>query len=75
MELGENTSKGEKPKQFQGSGFKPKGNFVKKGVPIKGANPRGMLVGNPKERASIAMKWDITSKIAPNPNQGMGVLR
>jgi hypothetical protein len=24
-----------KPKQFQGSGFKPKGNFVKKGAPFK----------------------------------------
>jgi hypothetical protein len=29
---GQDISKGEKPKQFQGSGFKPKGNFVKKGV-------------------------------------------
>jgi hypothetical protein len=27
--------KGEKPKQFQGSGFKPKGNFIKKGAPFK----------------------------------------
>ncbi len=27
---GQDTSKGEKPKQFQGSGFKLKGNFVKK---------------------------------------------
>jgi hypothetical protein len=26
----QNTSKEEMPKQFQGSGFKPKGNFVKK---------------------------------------------
>jgi hypothetical protein len=26
----------DKPKQFQGSGFKPKGNFVKKGTPFKG---------------------------------------
>jgi hypothetical protein len=25
-----------KPKKFQGSGFKPKGNFVKKGAPYKG---------------------------------------
>jgi hypothetical protein len=32
---GQNTSKGEKPKQFQGSGFKPKGNFIKKGAPLK----------------------------------------
>jgi hypothetical protein len=33
---GQDTSKGEKPKQFQGLGFKPKGNFVKKGVHFKG---------------------------------------
>jgi hypothetical protein len=26
-----------KPKTFQGSGFKPKGNFVKKGAPSKGS--------------------------------------
>jgi hypothetical protein len=32
---GQDTLKGEKPKQFQGSGFKPKGNFVKKGAPFK----------------------------------------
>ncbi len=29
---GQDTSKGEKSKQFQGSGFKPKGNFIKKRV-------------------------------------------
>jgi len=33
----------DKPKQFQGAGFKPKGNFVKKGLLSKGANPREML--------------------------------
>jgi hypothetical protein len=34
-----------------------------------------MLVGSLKACISIAMKWDIAPKIAPNPNQGMGVLR
>jgi hypothetical protein len=34
-----------------------------------------MLVGSPKEHVSIAMKCSITPNIAPNPNQGMGVLR
>jgi hypothetical protein len=34
-----------------------------------------MLVGSPKEHVSIAMKWDITPNIAPNPNQGMEALR
>jgi hypothetical protein len=61
-----------KPKQFQSSGFKPKGNFIKKGALFKVSQPKGMLVGSPKERVSIAMKWGIIPKIAPNPNQGMG---
>jgi hypothetical protein len=26
--------------------FQPKGNFVEKGAPLKGTNPRGMLMGN-----------------------------
>ncbi len=34
--------KGEEPKQFQGSGFKPKANFVKKGAPFKGSQPKGV---------------------------------
>jgi len=32
----QDTSNEEKPKKFQGSGFKPKGNFIKKGVPFEG---------------------------------------
>jgi hypothetical protein len=31
----------DKPKQFQGSGFKPKRNFVKKGAPFKASQPKG----------------------------------
>jgi hypothetical protein len=31
-----------------------------------------MLVGSPKELATIAIKWDITPKIAPNPNREWG---
>ncbi len=38
----------EKPKQFQGSGFKPKGNFVKKGVPFKASQPKGDVGVKPK---------------------------
>jgi len=72
---GQDTSKGEKPKQFQGSGFKPKGDFVKKGLLSKGANPREMLVGNLGEHVSIVMKWAIIPRIAPNSNWGMGLLR
>jgi hypothetical protein len=33
----------EKPKQFQGSGFKPKGSFVKKGAPFKGSQTKGTM--------------------------------
>jgi hypothetical protein len=56
-------------------GFKPKGNFVKKGLFLKQTNLRGVLVGSPKDNVSIAMKWGITPKIAPNPNRGMEVPR
>jgi len=72
---GQNTSKGEKPKQFQGSGFKPKGNFTKKRAPFKASQPKGDASGDPREYASIVMKWGITPRIAPNPNRGMGLLR
>jgi hypothetical protein len=34
-----------------------------------------MSMGNPKECVLITMKWGITPSIAPNPKQGMGVLR
>jgi hypothetical protein len=56
-------------------GSSPREILSRRGLLSKGANPRGMLVGNPKERVSIAMKWGITPRIAPNPNQGMGLLR
>jgi hypothetical protein len=38
----------EKPKPFQGSGFKPKGNFVKEGAPFKGSQPKENVNGKPK---------------------------
>jgi hypothetical protein len=44
----QDTSKGEKPKQFQGSGFKPKGNFIKNRVPFKVSQPKGDASGKPK---------------------------
>jgi hypothetical protein len=49
--------------------------LLRKGLFKKGAYPRGMLVGSLKEHVSIVMKWDITLKIAPNPNRGMGALK
>jgi hypothetical protein len=47
----------------------------RKGLLSKGANPREMLVENPKERVSIVMKWGIIPRIALNPNRGVGLLR
>jgi hypothetical protein len=38
----------DKPKQFQDAGFKPKGNFVKKGAPFKVSQPKGDANGKPK---------------------------
>jgi len=38
----------DKPKQFQGSGFKPKGNFVKNGAPFKRSQPKGHFGIKPK---------------------------
>ncbi len=65
----------EKPKQFQGSGFKPKGDFVKKGLPSKGTNPREMVVGSLREHVSITTKWGTTPKIVPRPKRVMEALR
>ncbi len=45
---GHDTSNREKPKQFQSSGFKPKGNFIKKKVLLKGGQPKGDASGKPK---------------------------
>ncbi len=38
----------DKPKQFQGLGFKPKGNFMQKGVFFKGSQPKGDVGVKPK---------------------------
>jgi len=67
--------KGKGPNNFKVRVSNPKEISSRKGFFSKGANPRGMLVGSPKERVSTAIKWDITPKIAPNLNRGMGVLR
>jgi hypothetical protein len=64
--------RGKGPNSFKARVLNPKEILSRKGFLSKEANPRGMPVGNPKERVSTTMKWDITPKIAPNPNQGMG---
>ncbi len=72
---GKTPQKGKSPNDSKARVSNPKEISLKRGLLSKRANPRGMPMGNPKERVSITMKWGITPKIAPNPNLGMGVLR
>jgi len=65
----------DKPKQFQGSGFKPKGSFVKKRVPSKGSQPKGYFGAKPKGACFNFNEWGTTPKIAPSSNPVLGVLR
>jgi hypothetical protein len=72
---GQGNPRKEKPKQFQGSGFKPKGDFMKEGVPFKGSQPKGDVGGKLKEHVLTAMKWGTIPKIVPSPKRGMEALR
>jgi hypothetical protein len=45
---GQKSPRKEKPKQFQGLGFKPKGDFVEKRAPFKGNQPKGDVNGKLK---------------------------
>jgi len=67
--------RGKNPNNSKARVLNPREILSRKGLLSKGANPREMLVGNPKERVSIVMKWGITPRIAPNPNRGAGLLR
>jgi hypothetical protein len=69
---GQDTSKGEKPKQFQGSGFKPKGNFVKKGAPFKGSQPKGDASGKPRGACFNCNEVGHYSKDCPKLKLGNG---
>jgi hypothetical protein len=60
--------KGKSPNNFKVRISNPREILSKKGLLLTKANPRGMLMGSSKEHVSITMKWDITPKIAPNPN-------
>jgi hypothetical protein len=68
----QDTSKGEKPKQFQGSGFKPKGNFVKKGAPFKASQPKGDVGGKPKGACFNCNEVWHYSKYCPKSKSGNG---
>jgi hypothetical protein len=67
--------RGKSPNNSKVRVLNPREILSKKGLLSKGANPREMLVGNLKERVLIVMKWGITPRIVPNPNQGVGLLR
>jgi hypothetical protein len=62
----------EKPKQFQGSRFKPKGNFVKKGAPFKGSQPKGNVSGKPKGTCFNYNEVRHYSKDCPKSKAGNG---
>jgi hypothetical protein len=55
----------EKFKQFHGLGFKPKGDFVKKGVPFKGNQPKGNVSGKLKGTCFNCNKVGHYSKDCP----------
>jgi hypothetical protein len=64
---GQDAPKGEKPKYFQGSGFKPKGNFVKKGVSFKGNQPKRDVDEKAKGACFNCNKVGHYSKDCPKP--------
>jgi hypothetical protein len=69
---GQDSPRKEKPKQFQGSRFKPKGNFVKKGVLFKANQPKGDVGGKPKGACFNYNEMEHYSKDCPKSKSGNG---
>ncbi len=62
----------DKPKQFQGAGFKPKGNFVRKGAPFKRNQPKGDVGVKPKGACFNCNEMGQYSKDCPKSKAGNG---
>jgi hypothetical protein len=69
---GQDTLNREKPKQFQSPGFKPKRNFVKKGVPLKESQPKGDTNGKLKGTCFNCHEMKHYSKDCPKPKLSNG---
>jgi hypothetical protein len=62
----------DKPKQFQGLGLKPKGNFVKKGAPFKASQSKGDFGVKPKGACFNCNEVGHYSKDCPKAKSGSG---
>jgi len=69
---GQGSPRKEKPKQFQGLRFKPKGDFVKKGAPFKGSQPKGNVSEKLKGTCFNCTKVGHYSKDCPKSKMGNG---